>query len=544
MQLQPPEQVSTNVLVIGGGAAGLRAAIAARKQGADVLLVSESPAGLANNTAISRATFAATGVWKGSGDSPEQHLKDTVAGGRLLNDRALVAAMTKGAGQQVNDLVEFSVKFRQRDRELIVGRAPGHSFPRHITAEAYKGVNITRPIRDYAASIGVRFLEGFLVTRLLKSGNAVAGAIGLDEAGRLLLINAGATVLATGGAGQIYQRTNNALGMTGDGYVLAYEAGCILRDMEFVQFYPTAWARDGSRMCMYEWFLPVGATIRNSLGENILERHGMNDISAVTRDVLTRTIMQEIVEGRGIEGKVLFDFKTIPPDRFEALSRNGMMGGETKSGSLLVAPTVHFFMGGVKINDRAETGIYRLYAAGEVCGGVHGANRLGGNAISETLVFGTIAGNEAAAAGKALPVPQSEVAAEADRLKELVSGRGNENLEGLRQSLKRVMWEKVGVIREDEGIKAALNEVLDLRIRLVKLSLTNHAQVRQLIKLDNMLAVSEMVCRAALARTESRGAHFRTDYPQENSEWLQNIEISRKDGEMVLEPVPVSKESA
>ena len=544
--MKTAQTIDTDVLVIGGGAAGLRAAIAAKKYGLSVVLTSESPVGFRNNSAISKATFAATGIWKEPGDSPEVHLKDIITGGRFINDRRLAATMTRAVRQQPYDLMEFGVNFRRSDGELLVGKTPGHSYPRHVGAEAYKGVNITRPMRQYAASIGIQFMEGILVTKLLRAGNSVVGALGIDDKGQVFVVSAKSTILATGGAGRIYLRTNNAIGISGDGYVLAYEIGAVLRDMEFVQFYPTAWGKQGSKLCMYERLLPVGGILRNSLGEDILKRHEINDIASVTRDILTRTLMKEIVGGRGVESKVIFDFTTVPEDKAQMLYRSRLMGKEGDVWKLPVAPTVHFFMGGVRINEKSETGIDRLYAAGEVCGGIHGANRLGGNALSETFALGTIAGNQAAISAVKIErtsIPRSEVSSEVERLKELASGSEREDLEQLRQSLRQTMWDKVGVIRDRQKLEEAQKEIPALREQLAAVALTNHRQLPQAIKLANMLTVSEMVCRAALMRTESRGAHYRTDYPEEdNEQWLKNIEISCRSGKMVLEAAPVPLE--
>jgi len=542
MEMGTTQRINTDVLVIGGGAAGLRSAIAARKHGLDVLITSESPVGFKNNSAISKATFAVTGIWKESADSPEVHFKDTITGGRFINDRKLVEAMTQAVRQQVHSLIEFGVNFRQHNGELLVRRSPGHTYPRHVTAEAYRGVNITRPMRQYAASIGIRFLEGVLVTKLLKAGDTVIGVLGINDKGQVFIVDAKSTILATGGAGRIYLRTNNAIGITGDGYALAYEAGAILRDIEFVQFYPTASGKQGSKLCLYERIIPMGGTIRNSLGEDILKRHRM-EISSLTRDKLARIIMEEIVEGRGVEGKVVFDFTALPEEKAKELYHSGLIN---KEGKLLVAPTVHFLMGGVKINEKSETGIDRLYAAGEVCGGIHGANRLGGNALTEAFAFGTIAGNQASTSAVKrgqIPIPHGEVAKELARLKELASGTEQENLAQLQQSLKQTMWDKAGVIRDRQKLEEAQKEILALRGQLTVVSLTDHRELPQVVKLANMLTVSEMICRAALMRTESRGAHCRTDYPQEdNEQWLKTIEVSCHNEEMVLEAAPVPTE--
>ncbi len=534
MELQTPQRINTDVLVIGGGGAGLRAAIAAKKHGLNVVIVSEAPVGFRNNTAISKAAFAAAGIRKEPGDSPEVHFNDTIAGGRFINDRRLVRTMAYAARQQVYDLIEFGVNLRRQNGELLVGGpAPGHTYPRGVGAEASRGINITRPMRQYAASIGTQFMEGILVTKLLRAGDTVVGVLGINDNGQVFAVSAKSTILATGGAGEIYLRTNNATGSTGDGYILAYETGATLRDMEFVQFYPTAWGKEGRKMCMYErLLLRLGGIIRNSLGEDILKRHGMNNVASVTRDMLARTIMKEIGDGRGVEGHVVFDFTNIPEEARRPYHEN-----------LLVAPTTHFFMGGIRINENSETGIDGLYAAGEVCGGVHGANRLATNALSEVFVFGNIAGNQAAVSAaktKQPPAPQSEITTEVERLKELASSTGRESLDQLQQSLKQTMWDKVGVIRDKQNLEDAQKEILTLRKQLTAVSLTDHRQLLQAIKLANMLAVSEMVCRAALTRTESRGSHYRTDYPEEdNKQWLKTIEISCRSGEMVLRVIPV-----
>jgi succinate dehydrogenase/fumarate reductase flavoprotein subunit len=531
--------IDTDVLVIGGGAAGLRAAIEARKSGVGVVLVSESPVGFRNNTAISKAIFAAAGIGQERDDSPDLHLQDTITAGRFLNDRRLVAAMVWGASRQVADLLEYGVVYQQSPAQAPAGQVYGHTHPRHVVAQAGRGINISRPMRQYALSLGIQFVEDLLITRLPQADGVVVGAVGVDSRGQVLIINSKSTVLATGGGGQVYLRTNNAVGMTGTGYVLAYEAGAVLRDMEFVQFYPTAWGKNGSKMCMYEWFLPRGAVLRNALGEDILRRHGIKN-GAITRDILARAIMEEIDGGRGIGGSVIFDFTTLPEEHAEALYGFGLLDESGYLERLPVAPTAHFFMGGVRINEDGETGVDGLYVAGEVCGGMHGANRLVGNALTEAFVFGAIAGGRAAARASAIgwtAPPTDEVAAGVARLKEMASGGGRGDPGQLMLALKRVMWDGVGVLRSRAGLENALEQILALRRQR---PVASAADYRLVVKLDDMLTVSEMICRAALTRTESRGAHYRTDFPAEDGErWLRTIEICRSDGEMLLRPVAI-----
>jgi len=536
------QTINTDVLVIGGGAAGLRAAIAARQRGTEVLLASESPVGFKNNTSIAGGIIAANSIRKGADDSPEAHLEDTLSGGRFINDRELVSTMTREIRQQVYDLTEFGVSFRRSEEgEILTSQAPGHSYPRHVSVPG--GHNFTRPMRQYAAGIGVHFLEGIMVTRLIRTEDTVVAVLGIDNKGDILVIRTKSTILTTGGAGHIYLRTSNAMGLTGDGYALAYGAGTTLRDMEFVQFLPTAGGERGSKQYFYEAFLKIGATIRNSLGEDIIKKYGMDSYFSMTRDIIPIIIMKEISEGRGIEGNVLFDFTTIPAEETRRPPRSGLTGGEADPVSMPVAPTAHHFMGGIKINEKCETGIKGLYAAGEVCGGVHGANRLAGNALADTFVFGAIAGNQAASlaiGAKQIMSDKSEIKMEAERLRDLASSDGRESPNQLQQALKQTMWDKASVIRDKQNLEEALKEIEAIRERLALVSITDHQELRQSLKLANMLTVSEMVCSSALTRTESRGAHYRSDYPEEDEQWLKTIELSNRSGIMVESVVPLS----
>jgi fumarate reductase (CoM/CoB) subunit A len=241
---------------------------------------------------------------------------------------------------------------------------------------------------------------------------------------------------------------------------------------------------------------------------------------------------------------VAIDLSGIPKEEFQRIRQ--FTGVRRYTEQILVAPTAHFFMGGVEINENCETEFDGLYAAGEVCGGTHGANRIEGNAITETLVFGTIAGDRAATRAskvKQIPASDNQVTAEVDRLRDLVSHQVGENLNELQQSLKYTMWHKVGVIRNGKSLADAQREILALRDQLRAVSPADYRQLSQVIKLDNMLTVSEMVCKAALARTESRGAHYRTDYPEHNdAQWLKTIDVYCHGGEMTLRTATIKEE--
>ncbi|MBN2438824.1 MAG: FAD-dependent oxidoreductase [Deltaproteobacteria bacterium] len=532
----------TDVLIIGGGIAGLKAAIEARKQGADVTVVSETPPGFGNNSAVSRAAFAAVGISEKPDDSVEAHVKDTLESGRFLNDVKLVRTLVENAARQVHDLVGYGVPFKRRsDGSLLVGLAAGHSYYRHVFSKDFKGINITRPLRKYAEKSGVRFAEGMLVTKLLTADKTAAGALAIDKDGNIIQFSARSVVLAAGGAGDIYLMTSNAIGCTGDGYALAYEAGLTLRDMEFVQFHPTTTGRGGQGLIMYERYLPKGATLRNALGEDILKRHGMLEVNKVTRDVLSKTLAIEVMEGRGIDGNVILDFTTIPENEASRMVQRGLMDGKHYHSSISVSPTAHYFMGGVKIDTEAATEIRGLFAAGEVCGGIHAANRLGGNAITETLVFGTIAGEQAAINALKQPqklAPKAHISSEVERLSRIASGSQAATWE-IYRAVQNLMWDKAGIVRKGKRLNEALAEILSLRKESE--TLTGSAeQLIDIIKVNNMLTVAETVCRAALTRTESRGSHYRTDYPEENDKkWMKVVEVWRRGEVMELRRVPV-----
>jgi len=538
MKIESPQTMDTDVLVLGSGGAGLRAAIEGRKRGVSVLLISKSPIGQSSNTAISGSGIATATGWREPADSPEVHFKDTIVGGRFMSQQRLVDVMTRESGQQVLDLESFGVKFRKKGDSFHVALMAGHTYPRNVFGDRAIGTDLTRPLRDYASHVGVEFREDVLITRLLTSSNAVVGAVGIDESGGVYLFNARSTVLTTGGAGHIYLRTSNAAGSTGDGFVLAYDAGVPLADMEFVQF-----AMSGPNTEMF--CAREGAVIRNTLYENILEKYDITDPVKMTRDAVSRAIMTEILEGRSPDGASLtLDTTPISEERFERLRVLLPKNTPRDKRHFSVGLYSHFFMGGVMINENTETSLDRLYAAGEVCAGVQGASRLGGNALAETFVLGKIAGDRAAqralAMGKTDYTDPNHLSDEVERLRELASAKGSENLKELQRLLKTLMWNKAGIVRNERSLKEALEEIISLKKRFQEVHVGTYGELTSAIKLGNMLVVSEMVVRSGLLRNESRGAHYRADYPEENNkEWLKNIVISKRNGEMTLSTVPV-----
>jgi len=544
MALKDSIIVSCDVLVIGGGGSGLRAAIEAREMGLDVIIVSKSRVGYGNNTFISKGTFAAATGWRDPRDNPEVHLRDTVIGGRFINDQKLLAAMTRGAGAQISFLEKCGVRFLKREGTIMVTHTPGHSYPRHVRGEHQTGRDFTFPLREYARRIGVRFIERVFVTRIVTSNGRMVAATGIAPDGRFLVFVARCSILATGGFAQVYLHTNNAAGMTGDGQALAFELGAPLKDIEFVQFYPTALGRLGSRVLLYEVFVfRAGAKLKNSEGDDIIARYGLGDPMVMTRDRLSRAIMQEILEGRDVSGGVIMDLDAVPEDKLFELRHLLPAVMPPGKREFIVSPTAHFCMGGIMIDENAETSIPGLFAAGEVCAGAHGANRLGGNAISEVFTMGGIAGRRAALIAREIERPQppeKEIAAEKARLESLPS-KGDRHPKDLRRSIKEAMWYKAGIIRKRGDLEKTLGRIEELKSFVPKLQIKDVRGLVKSLELQNMLIVTEMVCRAALLRAESRGAHYRSDYPEEDSaNWLKNIVIHKQDSGMRLEAVPVS----
>jgi fumarate reductase (CoM/CoB) subunit A len=544
MSLTSSEIISCDVLVIGGGGAGLRAAIEAKESGADVIIVSKSRVGYGNNTFISKGTFAAATGWQDSRDNPEVHMKDSVIGGCFINEQRLLRVVTQQAEEQISFLEKRGIKFFKRQGKIRLTHTPGHSYPRHVRGEHHTGSDFTLPLREYANRIGILFSEKVFITKIFTSRDRIAAATGINHDGRFLTFIAPCIILATGGFAQVYLNNNNAAGMTGDGHALAFELDTPLMDMELIQFYPTALGTLGRRLFLYEGFVfQAGAVMRNNKGDDIIGKHGLSDPMIMTRDRLTRAIMQEIIAGQDVNGGIIIDLSTADDEKLNRLLHLLPSVNLSQTRKLVAAPTAHFCMGGIIIDENAETSIPGLFAAGEVCAGVHGANRLGGNALTEVFTMGGIAGRRAALQAQKIRqtnFPKKELDEEKSRLEGLLSA-GEHDLRKVRQDLKKVMWLKAGIIRKKEDLEEALERIGGLTEYLPRAQIRDGRGLIKYLEVCNMVLLSEMVCRAALQRTESRGAHYRSDYPEEdNNKWLKNIIIRKKQSTMDLKAVPVS----
>lgn len=541
------KSLRTDVLIIGSGAAGIRAAIEARRHGVSVLIISKSPVGMANTTAISlgglRGSFTDTGE---IGD-PAIHFQETVSSGKFLNNQRLVQILAMEGPGRILELRKFGIQIQVRPQTAFV---VSRRFP--------AGLTLARKLLKNAREVGVKTLGNILVIELIKHGNAVVGALGVHLNTRNpLAIFSKATVLATGGAGAIYQQTDNPTGTTGDGYALAYQVGASLIDMEFVQFIPVITEPGIPPILITDWFVESikrfdKNVLQNAVGESILERYGLLE-ETVFRDNLMIAIGKELYEGRGVDGSILLDLTKIPEAAWktsdqlryvqELLIRSKINLGQRK---LKLAPAAHFFMGGVKIQEDCWTGIPGLFSAGETAGGFHGTNRLGGNALTQALVSGARAGESAARYAKTLDFPDifTSLIEETVRKIDIYLNRKIDlscEPRRIKEEIKIVMHKYVGAVRNGKGLKHALSVLQQIREeKLPKTYARNPSQLRDIFELNNMLLTAEIVARSAMFRTESRGAHYRVDYPeQDDVKWMKNIVVSKENDRMIIRCEPV-----
>ncbi|MFQ5854073.1 MAG: FAD-dependent oxidoreductase [Anaerolineae bacterium] len=529
-----PAQLSTDVLVIGGGATALRAALAARERCDDVTIVSKGPIARSGNTVISGASLAA--VVNGSDAEREAHVQDTLRGGQFLNDEDLVRVLVTEAGQRIQELQAWGIPFYTQDADLLRRHSPGHSRPRNVrvrTAEhrpPLQALAITLPMRDRIEALGVRCIERTGVVDILLCDGEAIGALAISHNdGQFLEIHAGATILAAGGGGSLFARTTNTSDVVGESYALALRAGATLRDMEFVQYHPLG-VTHPFKLTLLDSIFHDGAVLRNSRHERFIRRYAPETLETGTRDVVSRAIFAEVKAGRGVDGGVYLDCSRIKPDalatRYDDLVQAfGEHQIDLASEYVVVSPQAHFFNGGVSIDEWGWTGIPRLFAAGEAAGGVHGANRLPGNALPETLVFGARSGQ--AAAGIALTEPGLPALAARAWPERMHPPNGNVSLSSLKVILRRTMWSEGSIVRSRRSLERTKEAIAETRTGLADVALHGPRDMACYFELENMCLTAEAIAEAALIRTESRGAHFREDYPRQDDEhWLGNIIIS------------------
>ncbi len=585
------QSYSYDTLVIGAGGAGLRAAIEAAASGVKVGVVCKSLLGKAH-TVMAEGGVAAALANVDDRDNWRVHFSDTMRGGQYLNNWRMAELHAKEAPDRVRELEAWGALFdRTKDGRILQRNFGGHRYPRLAHVGDRTGLEMIRTLQDHGIHTGMEVhMECTVLTLLVDSGR-IAGAFGYDrEKGHFILWSAKSVVVATGGIGRAYKITSNSWEYTGDGHALSYRAGAELLDMEFVQFHPTGmvWPISVRGILVTEGVRGEGGVLRNSEGRRFMFdeipdlykeqtadneeegwRYTQGDKNArrppelLTRDHVARCINREVKAGRGSpHGGVFLDIAWIKqhiPKAPDYIKRKlpsmyhqfkQLADIDITSEPMEVGPTTHYMMGGVRVDgDTQMSTVPGLFAAGEAAAGLHGANRLGGNSLSDLLVFGKRAGHFAAEFAKqngAAAIDDTQVQAVArTALQPFERGPSAENPYQIQYELQEFMQDLVGIVRMESEMLQALERLAKLRTRAVQAGVGSHRQYNNgwhtAMDLPNMLEVSEAITRAALLRKESRGAQFREDFPNKDPEWGNNNIVVRRgsDGEMIVEKRPV-----
>ena len=562
------DRIDVSVLIIGAGAAGAQSAITLAEQGVDDVLVIGK-----RNHGDAHTTWARGGINGALGThDPEDdwtvHAADTLNEGHFLNDPEKVETVAKRMPDRLRELDEWGMEYSRTDDGEIDQRYFGaQSFRRTAFAGDHTGESLLDTLVDRAQALEIPYRENVMITKLLSDGAAVSGAIGFDmDTGRFLLFNAGSVILAAGGYAAIYNRhTSRDDENNGDGPALAYDAGASLMDMEFVQFHPTGMAVDDedpewepwSGRLVTEAVRGEGGRLYNSEGERFMERYSPDQMELDARDVVARAIAKEIAEGRGTDtGGVLLDISHRDAEFIQErlprmYERFADLGVDMATEPVEVAPTSHYGMGGVAVDGHGETDVDGLFAIGETMAGVHGANRLGGNSLAETVAFGVVTGNRVADRVDGPGEVPTELLVDlaephfAD-LAAMASSDGTYDVSEVVTDLQALMWDHAGILRDDASLAAGLDALDEVRTKAADMDvgpLTSDS-FEFAIDVGFMLTAAEAVLRGAVERTESRGAHYRTDYPETDPDWQRNIYLKRSDlGGLRLETEPVGTPS-
>ena len=528
------KHLTFDVLVVGSGGAGLRAAIACREKGLNVCVISKASPGKGTSTTVSGGVFAGTQ----KGISPKNHLLRTLQAGRGINQQELVEILVEEAPQRLKELKQWGIKADFRKGYLYSKGAP-----------PMWGREITRCLMGKCEALGTRFIGGIVVGDLIINEGADGVIAYVVESGEWLIAGAKALILAAGGAGALYLRHDNPQRMLGDGYVLALEAGAVLQDLEFVQFYPLGIAEPGLPPFLIPPRLADCGRLVNGKGEEIHDKYGIQERPAAekARDRLSQALFTE-THRNGEE--VWLDLRGISEDEWRkdpfSASTRKILGERygAKNRALRVAPMAHHIMGGVHIDSKGATSVAGLFACGEVTGGLHGANRMGGNALTETLVFGKRAGEAAAEWAKNKNNVHGQLIE--DQFETIIqksSGdKTNPNLVQLTGKLRKIMWENGGILRNENGLSLAMKKIKAIQGEAADLSLKRDpSDVQRILELRFAARTANLILQSALKREESRGAHFREDFPDQDDEnWRGHLQVRRdSEGEEIWEFKPI-----
>ena len=548
-----------DVLIVGAGGAGLRAAIEAQDRGAKTLVVCKSLLGKAHTVMAEGGIAAALGDVDPE-DDWKVHFADTMVEGQHLSDWRMAEIFAKEAIDRVYELERYGALFDRTKDGKISQRAFGaHTYRRLCHIGDRTGLELIRTLQDQVIKRGVPFMDEVAVTRVLKdpkTGRAAA-ALGIEiRTGKLQLFRFKAVILATGGIGKVYQVTSNSYESTGDGIAIAYKAGAELMDMEMMQFHPTGMIYpEGVRgMLVTEAVRGEGGILTNARGERFMSKYDPKRMELSARDVVARAINSEITEGRGTKsGAVYLDIshkgaefiRSKLPSMYDQFLE--FAGVDITKDKMEVAPTVHYQMGGIRVEpETGETTVKGMYAAGEVACGLHGGNRLGGNSLSDILVFGKRAGESAAASAAQMQITALDESALEEEITRVLSPfavTDGTNPFFLKEEIARNMWKHVGIVRNEKDLMAGLAELERIRGEASKSRAVGGRAYNQswldTLQVWDMLLGCEALIGSALGRKESRGAHTRSDYPDKEDKWRVNIITFESGLKMVHEFRPV-----
>lgn len=522
--------------MIGGGPAGLMAATESARKGLHVAVIDK---GIIGNdcSAVGAKQIAGSGYWSND-DNYKHHLEDTLTSGCYINDIILTTLFTKKVGTAISRMEEMGMPFtRNSDGTApdVSGNAPGHSKGRSLRFSDITGKLLVDTLLERCRCAGIPLYSETPAIELVKSEDGICGAIVLDyKKGNLYFIRAKAVVLATGGLGRMYNLTSNPVQITGDGVALAIRAGAKVADMEFVQFYPVtviapASIRGMNLNCQY-----YGAKLVNAKGERFMSKYFPEQMEATTRDKLARSIAQEIRKGNGtLNGGVYIDASPLSPDLYKQKIPTewdlAIKAGIDPTKQLIeVAPAAHYFMGGISIDTLGKTSIPHLFAAGECCAGIQGANRLANNGLAEAITFGFLVGEGAASYAKEANFAKCSITCIENKVEKIMNDFSPDGWlpRELSKEVRQIVSDELGVLRDADGLQKA-KESLE---KLLRIKLNNNfglpcdPGMMEYIGAKNMLTNARIIAHSAYIRQESRGAHYRLDYPaQDDNQWLANL---------------------
>jgi fumarate reductase (CoM/CoB) subunit A len=538
--------IKSEVLIIGSGGAGCRAAIEVSNEGKEPLIVSKGLSFRSGCTGMAEGGYNAVLKLVDPEDSFEAHYKDTIKGGSYLNDPDLVNILTRESPERLHDLEEYGALFdRQESGELNQRPFGAQTYRRTCFQGDRTGHEIMTALKEEIVKRGIKTIDEVMITSLILNDRdalmpKVIGAIGVDlKTSETIYFQSKAVILATGGAGQLFPVTSNTTQKNGDGFALAYRAGAELLDMEEIQFHPTGMVHPESKkgVLVTEAVRAEGGRLINSEGERFMSNYD-DRMELASRDVVARAIYNEIQEGRGSEhGGVYLTVAHLDPDYIDEKLETMVIqfedaGVDIKTEPMEVAPTAHHHMGGVRIDEDGRTTIENLFACGEVCGGVHGGNRLGGNALADTQVFGKRAGFTAALAcdisDYEFNIPDIEE--EENRIKSLIR-EGTIKPQDMKKEIQQLMWDNVSIVRNEFKLRHALKRLMKMREELNDLDVKNVKQYNEsliaALEVINMVDICILIVKSAILRRESRGAHYREDFPQSDDTWKKSIVMGK-----------------